>query len=77
MTSNNGVRTLYIDGVRVDANEGYVGGNNGYDASKIFIGGNNDGKYDSDCMTMKIDNIRFYQRWLSDDEIKDIYNSEK
>lgn len=77
VTSNNGVRTLYIDGVRVDANEGYVGGNNGYDASKIFIGGNNDGKYDSDCMTMKIDNIRFYQRWLSDDEIKDIYNSEK
>ena len=77
VTVKDGVRTLYIDGVRVDANEGYVGGGNGYDASKIFIGGNNDGKYDGDCITMKIDNIRFYQRALNDSEVKEIYESEK
>lgn len=77
VTVKDGVRTLYIDGVRVDANEGNVGGGNGYDASKIFIGGNNDGKYDGDCITMKIDNIRFYQRALNDSEVKEIYESEK
>ena len=36
----------------------------------------NEGKYDVDCMTMKIDNIRFYQRCLSDSEIEEIYESE-
>lgn len=77
VTLNDGIRTLYVDGAKVDANEGYVGGGNRYDASKIFIGGNNDAKYDADCMTMKIDNIRFYQRCLNDSEIKEIYDSEK
>ena len=77
ITVNDNVRSLYVDGTKVDANEAYVGGGNGYDASKIFIGGNNDGKYDLDCSTMKIDNIRFYQRSLTNSEIKEIYTSEK
>ena len=77
ITVNDDVRSLYVDGTKVDANEAYVGGGNGYDASKIFIGGNNDGKYDLDCSTMKIDNIRFYQRSLTNSEIKEIYTSEK
>jgi hypothetical protein len=77
VTMNNNTRTLYIDGVRVDSNESQAGGGNGYEGTKILIGGNNDGKYNNDCMTMKIDNIRFYQRSLSDSEVKEIYESEK
>lgn len=77
VTMNNDTRTLYIDGVRVDSNKASAGGGNGHEGTKLLIGGNNEGKYNSDCMTMKIDNIRFYQRCLSDTEIKDVYESEK
>lgn len=75
VTMNGETRTLYIDGVRVDSNKGSVNSGN-HESTKILIGGNNEGKYDVDCMTMKIDNIRFYQRCLSDSEIEEIYESE-
>lgn len=76
VSMNNDVRTLYVDGVRVDSNKESCGGG-GSECTKILIGGNNEGKYINDCISMKIDNIRFYQRSLSDEEIKEIYESEK
>lgn len=77
VTMNNDTRTLYVDGVRVDSNKSSAGGGNGHMGTKIYIGGNNDNKYNNGYMTMKIDNIRFYQRSLSDSEVKEIYESEK
>lgn len=70
VSSNDGLMTLYVDGVKVDAiKAGYTTSN----STKISIGGPSSSSY----MTMKVDNVRFYQRVLSDSEVKDIYNDEK
>ena len=72
ISSSNGAMVLYVDGVKVDSIKSE------YDLSsstKMNIGGMD---YDTGSyMTMKIDNVRFYQRVLSDTEVKEIYNDEK
>lgn len=76
VSMNGDTRYLYVDGVRTDSNT-TSSWSSSHTCTKICIGGNNEGKYKLDCMTMKIDNIRFYQRCISDDEVKKIYNSER
>lgn len=76
VTVNDAIRTLYIDSVRVDSHED-EGIYNPSECSKIYIGGNNDDKLETEKTSMKIDNIRFYQRCITDDEVKKIYESEK
>ena len=76
VTMNDDTRVLYVNGVRVDTNQA-SSHKSGHASTKVNIGGDNEGKYNAGYMTMKIDNIRFYQRCLSDAEIKEIYNSEK
>lgn len=76
VTMDDETRILYVDGARVDSNSASCGTNT-WKSNKVYIGGNNDGKYTTGAMTMKIDNIRFYQRCISDSEVKQIYNSEK
>jgi hypothetical protein len=73
---NDDTRVLYVNGVRIDTNQASSYKSN-HKSTKVNIGGDNEGKYNVNYMTMKIDNIRFYQRCLSDAEIKEIYNSEK
>jgi hypothetical protein len=72
VTANNDNMILYMDGARVDAiSHSYTTSS----ASKMTIGG----LYEDTAsyMTMKIDNVRFYQRVLSDEEVKEIYDDEK
>lgn len=76
VTMDGDARVLYVDGTRVDANSA-SSDTNRWPSDKIYIGGDNDGKYTSGAMTMKIDNIRFYQRCITSAEVKEIYNSEK
>lgn len=72
------VKGLYIDGALVD----YITGNSvkvsdfGNIPTKIQIGGNGDGQYNS-CGSFKIDNIRFYDRALEASEIEALYTFEK
>lgn len=72
-------KQLYIDGKLVDTTDG----NFGYDSSdsvatKIQIGGDGEKAYSNlTFSSMKIDNIRFYDRALSNQEIKAIYDYEK
>lgn len=73
VTSLNGLNSLYVDGSKVDAINVNSGASNG---TKVYIGGNLDGILNS-FMTMKIDNVRFYQRAISDDEVQKIYDDEK
>lgn len=72
VSTNNGLNTLYVDGVKVDAISSSAEGSS---ATKINIGGNSDGALKS-FISMKIDNIRFYQRTISEKEVRAIYNSE-
>ena len=76
VTMNDDTRVFYIDGTRVDSNTA-SSLTNTWKCTKVYIGGDNEGKYKSGSMTMKIDNIRFYQRCISDAEVKEIYKSEK
>ena len=72
VSSNNGSMVLYVDGVKVDSIK------DEYDtstATKMNIGGFYSAT--SSYATMKVDNVRFYQRVLSDSEIKEIYEDEK
>lgn len=58
---------LYVDGVLYGShNNACVVGTLTSNSSSIYIGGEN---------TLKIDNIRFYDRELSRNEIKEIYNT--
>ena len=70
-------RYLYVDGARTDSNTAPSWPSEQATGTKVYIGGNKDGEYKMDCITMKIDNIRFYQRCISDKEVKSIYDSEK
>lgn len=77
VTANNGESlVLYVDGIRIDSEdvgEVLAGGN------KMQIGGNGDGKVNgwSWADPMKIDNVRIHSVALSDNEVMQIYNSEK
>ena len=72
VSTEDGLNTLYIDGVKVDAISNSAEGSS---ATKINIGGNCDGALKS-FISMKIDNIRFYQRTITEKEVLVIYNSE-
>lgn len=72
------LKSLYIDGSLVDCVAGNAGSGSGTIATKIQIGGNGDGKYDSSASgSFKIDNLRFYDRALEDSEIEALYTFEK
>lgn len=78
-TSSDCIKKLYIDGKLIDTTDGNFdeGSNNGK-ATKIQIGGDGEGAYKNLTFgSMKIDNIRFYNRALSNQEIKAIYDYEK
>lgn len=72
VSSNDGAMVLYVDGVKVDSLKADYDTS---DSSRIIIGGLD--HTTSSYMTMKVDNVRFYQRVLSDSEVKEIYNDEK
>lgn len=72
VSSNDGAMVLYVDGVKVDSIKANYDTS---DSSRITIGGFD--RTTSSYMTMKVDNVRFYQRVLSDSEVKEIYNDEK
>ena len=67
-------RNLYVDGKLVATNS-RGDGNTSSSASGILFGGNDGGKY-SVGTSMKLDNIRFYTRALTKDEIATIYAKE-
>lgn len=70
-SSNN----LYIDGQLVDSSSSILYANDIH--SKIQIGGNADGDWKSFTASMKVDNVRFYNRMLTASEVESIYNYEK
>lgn len=69
----NAEKKLYVDGVFVDT---IVDDTCDISTTKVIIGGNAEGGY-AVSMTTKIDNVRFYNRTLSKEEAKAIYDSEK
>jgi hypothetical protein len=71
VVSYKGSMSLYIDGQKLDTL------NDEYDLStstKVYIGGNASGRY-VNYMTMKIDNVMFFDYSLTDDEVKYIYQN--
>ncbi len=73
------IKQLYIDGKLIDTTDGnFRAGNDNTEATKIQIGGDGEGAYGNlTFSSFKIDNIRFYDRALSGQEIKAIYDYEK
>lgn len=65
------IRELYINGVLIDANEGYWSES---DATKITIGGDKNESYPL-SISAKFDNFRFYGCALSLKEVKYLYNN--
>lgn len=72
VSTEDGLNTLYVDGVKVDAIAAYI---NASSATKLNIGGNIDGTLSS-FISMKIDNVRLYQRTISEADVRTIYESE-
>ena len=71
-SGSNYVQTvLYIDGVRVDAQEKYWSEGA---AHKMVLGGDKDGVY-TVSMSATYDNVRFYGCTLKTDEVKYLYNN--
>ena len=71
VTSNEGNMALYIDGRKRDSLR------NEYDVStstKVYIGGNAGGDF-ANYMTMKIDNVMFFDYCLTDSEVNYIYSN--
>ena len=66
-------KKLYVDGVFVDT---IVDDTCIQNTTKVIIGGDAEGGY-AVSMTTKIDNVRFYNRTLSKEEVNVLYNSEK
>ncbi len=72
VSSSDGKMVLYVDGTKVDTIKTEYTPST---STKMSIGGLD---YETQSyMTMKVDNVRFYQRTLSDSEIKKIYDDEK
>ena len=77
VTCKQTTRCLYVDGRLVDTNEGYWSGSSDQgEAKSIHIGGDKNGYYTTG-ITMKVDNVRFYNITLNKDQIKAIYEGEK
>lgn len=72
VSTEDGLNTLYVDGMKVDAIKGYISGSS---ATKLDIGGNCEGTMNS-FITMKIDNVRLYQRTITEPEVRKIYENE-
>ena len=71
ITSDKGSICLYVDGIRQDSLK------NEYSVStctKVYLGGNADGKYDN-YMSMKIDNVMFFDCCLTPAEVCYIYQN--
>jgi hypothetical protein len=67
---------LYVDGKQVDNNSVDGGMYSGDRGTKIQFGGN--GGYSSEMRTsMKLDNVRFYDRILSKNDVQAVYDAEK
>ena len=77
-SEGNGSSTLnlYIDGTLTDSITSYWNDNSSYNVTKVQIGGNGDGFYPV-YSSMKADNVRLYNRCLSKEDVKSIYNAEK
>lgn len=73
---NSATFRLYIDGVLTDSISGYAQDNSQSSVTKINIGGNSAGFYNV-YPSMKVDNVRFYNRCLSNNDVKNIYDAEK
>lgn len=73
-TSTGYTNTLYIDGIPVDYN--YIGdGSFYYDVGASYSAIGRSGNYDSEYFNGLIDDIRIYNRALSPEEVKAIYNA--
>ena len=64
---------FYVDGVLVDNVTTYI--TNNINASKVVFGGNKNGLYPV-APSMRLDNIRFYNRTLTSAQVRAIYNLE-
>jgi len=69
------IKSLYVDGKLVDSAETRRPDDS--NCTKIQIGGNADGKMETFTSSMKVDNIRLYDRALSAVEVEAIYVTEK
>ncbi|MBO4560676.1 MAG: carboxypeptidase-like regulatory domain-containing protein [Bacteroidaceae bacterium] len=77
VTCKQTTRCLYVDGKLVDTNEAYWSSSSDQgEARSIHIGGDKNGYYNTG-ITMKVDNVRFYNITLNKDQIKAIYEGEK
>ncbi len=73
-TTREYVNKLYVDGKLADTSSYFITGS--ANATKFQFGGK--GGYTADYSTsMKLDNIRLYDRELSDEDVKTIYEAEK
>lgn len=76
-TKSDCIKYLYVDGELIDSAVGNYGSNQTQaSATKIQLGGNGDGKYQT-YGSMKLDNIRFYDRALEASEVESIYKFEQ
>lgn len=73
--SSGNTAKIYIDGVLVDQATISYSANNISQCSKIAFGGNKGGGY-SFSSSMKLDNIRIYNRAITNTEVQTIYNNE-
>lgn len=73
VSGSNLIRSLYVDGNLAATSNGYGGTSN--NATAIVFGGKDGGKYEIST-SMKLDNIRFYTRGLTKEEISTIYAKE-
>ena len=73
---NQGNAKLYVDGSLKDQITTVHHTNTINDASKVSFGGTKDGLYPFSS-SMKLDNIRMYNRTLSNNEVQTLYNAEK
>ena len=75
-SDNQGSAKLYVDGSLKDQITTVYHTSTVNDASKVSFGGTKDGLYPFSS-SMKLDNIRIYNRTLSNSEVQTLYNAEK
>ena len=71
ITFNGTTATLYLDGLLFESktnNLGYFTWNNGYYSSSTYFG---------NAFNGKMDNIRTYNRALTQDEVRALYNAKQ
>ena len=75
-SDNQGSAKLYVDGSLKDQITTVYHTSTANDASKVSFGGTKDGLYPFSS-SMKLDNIRIYNRTLSNSEVQTLYNAER